>query len=167
MFATCYSTVSNLRQYGQQLQNIYCYFILVFSLLIIDISLSLSSHLYLLSHLCLLYSSSIARQSPKATTWCHQSHQRPPLDVTDHLSSLFCFDFFFFFSFTDFGCGLMGGLGNGWVRMGRLVVGGFGLWAMAVGGLRWWWVDQWWWVGWLVMGESVVGELVVVDFFFF
>ena len=63
-----------------------------------------------------------------------------------------------------FGCGLMGGLGDGWVRMGKSAVGGFGgygsgwvefhgLWDMAVGGLRWvdrWWVSSccwlWWWV---------------------
>ena len=29
------------------------------------------------------------------------------------------------------------GNGSGWVEMGRSVVGGFGLWAMAVGELRW------------------------------
>ena len=29
------------------------------------------------------------------------------------------------------------GNGSGWVEMGRSVVGGFRLWVMAVGGLRW------------------------------
>ena len=99
--------------------------------------LSPSSHLYLLSHLCLLYSSSIARQSPKATTWRHQSHQRPPLDVTDHLSSLFRFDFFFFSFHSRFlavvwWVGLDGQIGGGWVR----VMGYGGGWVeMVMGGL--------------------------------
>ena len=145
-FATCYSTVSNLRRYRQQLHNIYYYFIPVFSLLITDISLSLSlspsSHLYLLSHLCLLYSSSIARQSTMATTQRRRSHQRPPLDTADHLSSLFCFVFFFFFfSFLFFGCGLMGGFGwvdrwwVGWDGDGRISGGGW---------VGWWWTNRWW-----------------------
>ena len=89
----------------------------------------------------------------------HVDHQRPPLDTVDltkdhhsmplticllysALGSFFFFFFsffftFFFFPFTFFGGGLMGGLGDGWVRMGKLVVGGFGLWVMVVGGLRW------------------------------
>ena len=46
------------------------------------------------------------------------------------------------------------GNGSGWVEMCRSVVGRFGLWVMAVGGLRWadrWWVGSgcglWQWVG--------------------
>ena len=42
--------------------------------------------------------------------------------------------------------------------MGRLVVGGFGLWVMAVGGLRC--ADQWWvgsGCGWVEMCRSMVG----------
>ena len=41
-----------------------------------------------------------------------------------------------------FGCGLMDGLGNGWVRMGKSVVGGFGGYSSG-------WVE-------MVMGRSVV-----------
>ena len=66
----------------------------------------------------------------------HADHQRPPFDAVDHLFTLFRFGFFFFlffsfflflffFSFTFLGCGLIGGLGNGWVWMGRSMVGGF------------------------------------------
>ena len=91
-FATCYSTVSNMKRYRQQLHNIII-ILFPFSLSSSQISLSPSSHLYL------LYSSSIARRSPMATTQCCRSHQRPPLDATNHLSSLFCFRFFFFFFF--------------------------------------------------------------------
>ena len=36
--------------------------------------------------------------------------------------------------FTFLGSGLMGGLHNRWIRMGRSIVGGFELWVMAVGG---------------------------------
>ena len=39
------------------------------------------------------------------------------------LAVVFLFVFFFFFFFC---CGLMGGLGNGWLWMDRSVVGGFG-----------------------------------------
>ena len=79
----------------------------------------------------------------------HADHQRPPLDAVDltkdhhstppiicllySASGSFFFFPFFFFPFTFFSCGL----GNGWVWMGRSMVGGFGLWVMAVGGLRW------------------------------
>ena len=35
------------------------------------------------------------------------------------------------------GCVHVVGYGGGWVEMGRSVVGGFRLWVMAVGGLRW------------------------------
>ena len=72
----------------------------------------------------------------------HQSHQRPPLDAADHLSSLFCFGFFFFFSFFLFPVHFFWLWFDGWVRMGRLVVGGFELWVMAMGGLRC--ADRWW-----------------------
>ena len=64
--------------------------------------------------------------------------------------------------------------------MGRLVVGGFGLWVMAVGGLRWadqWWVGSgcglWWWVvggsagdGRISDGESVVVPISVLICFY-
>ena len=158
-----------------------------FSLLFTYISHSPSSHFCILSHLCLLCSSSTEtyntvnkshyfttwrRRSPMAAQRC-RSHQRPPLDAADHLSSLFHFGFFFIFSFFLFSvhffwlwfdgwvqvvgygggwvemCRSVVGYGGGWVEMGRSVVGGFGLWVMAVGGLRWWWADQWGgWVGW-------------------
>ena len=164
-FTTCYSTLTILARYGQQLHNIYYYFIPVFSLAITDISLSPSSHL------CLLYLSFTACQSPMATTQHCRSHQRPPLDAADHLSFLFCFRFFFSFFFflfsvkfflamvwwvssdgqIDGGWVLVVGYGSGWVEF-------HGLWVMAVGGFRWWWADQWWWVGRLVMGESVMAN---------
>ena len=69
-----------------------------FSLLFTYISLFSTSHLCILSHLCLLYSFSTARRSPMAAQR-RRSHQRPPLDAADHLSSLFRFGFFFFFFF--------------------------------------------------------------------
>ena len=105
--------VSNMRRYRQQLQK----FILLFYLLF------LSPHHKYLALFVFSLISVFSIPLPQ-----HADHQRPPLDTTDHLSSLFCFGFFFFFSFlfTFFGCGLMCGLGNGWVWMGRLVVGGFG-----------------------------------------
>ena len=103
-------------------KNLYYYFIYFFSLLITNISLS-SSSLSSLSSLFLFHSTPIT----KGHHLTPPISQKLPLDTTDHLSSLFCFGFFFFsFLFTFFGCGLMCGLGNGWVWMGRLVVGGFG-----------------------------------------
>ena len=156
-FAIYYSTVSNLRQYGQQLHNIYYYFILIFSLFITDISLSVFSSL---SSLFVFHSTPITN-----------GHHLTPLTICLLYSASGSFIFpFCFFPFMFFGCGLMDGLGNGWVRMGKLVVGGFGgyssgwvefhgLWDMAVGGLRW--ADRWWvgygsgWVE-MVMGRSVV-----------
>ena len=155
------SNVCNMLQYRLKFETVRT---IIAKYILLFYSCFLSPHhrylsLRLLFHLCLLYSSSTARRSPKATTRHRRSHQRPPLDTTDHLSSLFCFRFFFFWLlllFTFFGCGLIGGLGNGWVRMGKLVVGGFGLWVMAVvgwllwvmgysgGWVGWWWVNRWW-----------------------
>ena len=133
-----------------------------FSLLFTYISLSPSSHLCILSHLSSLIvfhstpitiGCSTPPISPKTTTW----HRRPfvfsiPLQVL--------FFFFFLFSIHFFWLWFDGwirvvGNGNGWVEMCRSVVGGFGLWVMAAGGLRWadrWWVGSgcglWRWVGW-------------------
>ena len=130
-----YSTISNMRRYRQQLQK----FILLFYLLFLSphhislslsLSLSLSSNLCLLSHLCLLYSSSTTRRSPKATTRCRRSSVFSfPLQV------LFFFPFFLF-PFTFFGCGLMGGLGDGF---GVLL---WGFWCETVVGRMW--VGCWW-----------------------
>ena len=57
----CYSIVSNMRRYGQQWQNIYCYFIPIYSLLITDISLSVFSSLSSLSSLFLFHSMLITK----------------------------------------------------------------------------------------------------------
>ena len=138
MFATCYSTVSNLRWYGHQLQNIYCYFIPVFSLLIIDISLFVFSSLCSLSSLSSLFifhSTPITKGhhlTPSISLKTTTRHRRSSV-FSIPLRVLFFFFPFFIFPFTFFSCGL----GNGWVWMGRSMVGGFGLWVMAVGGLRW------------------------------
>ena len=152
-FATCYSTLIILARYGQQLHNIYYYFIPVFSLVITDISLSPSSHL------CLLYLSFTAHQSPMATTQRCWSHQRPPLDAADHLSSLFRFEFFFsffFFPFTFFGCGLMGEFG--WAN--RWWVGSVGDRQLSGGG----WVSWWWQIG---GGADLCSDLFLSLFFCF
>ena len=105
-FAIYYSTVSNLRQYGQQLHNIYYYFILIFSLFITDISLSVFSSL---SSLFVFHSTPITN-----------GHHSTPLTICLLYSASGSFIFpFCFFPFMFFGCGLMDGLGNGWVRMGK------------------------------------------------
>ena len=64
--------------------------------------------------------------------WVMVVRQRPPLDAAVHLSTLFHFGLFFFFFFL-FSVHFFWLWFDGWVRMGRLVVGGFGLWVMAVG----------------------------------
>ena len=153
-YATCYITVSNLRRYRQQWHNIYYYFI-PFSLSSSQISLSL--HL-LISIFSLISVFSI--HLPQ-----HADHQWPPLDASDHLSSLFHFEFSYF-SFFLFSVHVFWLWFDGLVRMGKLAVGGFSgygggwvefhrLWDMAMGGLRWadrWWVGSccglWRWVGW-------------------
>ena len=82
-----------------------------------------------------------------------RSHQRPPLDAADHLSSLFHFGFFLIFSFFLFSVHFFWLWFDGWVQ----VVGYGGGWVeMVMGGSVGW-------VGRLVMGESVVGESVMVN----
>ena len=121
-----YNIVSNMRRYRKQLQK----FILLFYLLF------LSPHHKYLALFVFSLISVFSIPLPQ-----HANHQRPPLDAADlakattwrHRSFVFSillwvlFFLFFFFSFlfTFFGCGLMCGLGNEWVWMGRLVVGGF------------------------------------------
>ena len=126
MFATCYSTVSNLRWYGHQLQNIYCYFIPVFSLLIIDISLFVFSSLCSLSSLSSLF---IFHSTP-ITKGHHLTPSISLKTTTRHRrSSVFSIPLrvlFFFFLFSFF-------------HSHFLVVG----WAMGgFGWVDWWWVDS-------------------------
>ena len=91
---------------------LYYYFIYFFSLLITDISLSSSTHLCLLSRLCLLYFSSTARRSPKATTRrCRSSVFSIPLRVLSFIRSLFLAVVWW--------VGSNGQFGGGWVQMGR------------------------------------------------
>ena len=153
-YATCYITVSNLRRYRQQWQNIYYYFI-PFYLSSSQISLSFHLLVFIFS-LISIFSIHLPQ---------HADHQWPPLDASDHLSSLFRFKFFYFYFFL-FSVHVFWLWFDGLVRMGKLAVGGFGgygggwvgfhrLWDMAVGGLRW--ADRWW-VGRLVMGESVMAN---------
>ena len=110
---------------------IYIIILFLFSLFSSQISLFLSSRLYLLSHLCLLYSSSIARRSPMATT-----RRLRPFVFSIPLQVLLFFLFSFFCS-----CFLAVVWWVGW----------------AMSGFRW--ADQWW-VGSVVMamgGLSFMG----------
>ena len=112
ILAHCYNTVSNMRQYKQQLQK----FILLFYLLFLSphhryLSLSVFSSMSSLSSLSSLF------LFPQ-----HADHQRPPpLNATDHLSSLFSFVFFSssFFSFFLFSIHFFWLWFDGWVRMGK------------------------------------------------
>ena len=127
--------VSNAKNFGTPLQyrlkyetvqttiaKIYIIILFTFSLSSSQISRSLR----LLSHLCLLYSSSTARRSPKATTWHRRSHKSyhltPPIICLLYSAS----GSFFFFLFCSLFLAVVWCVG--WA------MGGFG------------WVD-WWWVG--------------------
>ena len=93
------STLSNMKAYGEMCYNFNEFFIL-FSLIPLLVSSSFFSQTPI--------NSLISMPTPTPT---HHFHTDLSLAV------VFLFSFFF-------GCGLMGGLGNGWLRMDRLVVGG-------------------------------------------
>ena len=109
ILAHCYSTISNMRRYGQQLQK----FILLFYLLFLSphhryLSLSVFSSMSSLSSLSSLF---LFHNTP--ITKGHH-HSTPPIIYLPCLAScsfLLLFFPFFFFSFSFFGCGLMGGFG--------------------------------------------------------
>ena len=143
---------------------IYIIILFSFSLSLSQISLSFSVFSYLYSLLSL--SSLFVFHSTPITNGHHSMLPISPKTTTRHRRpSVFSIPLrvFFFFSFFLFSVHFFWLWFDGWVRMGKLVVGGFKLWVMAVGGLRWWWANQWWLVGRLVMGKSVVGESVMAN----
>ena len=102
-----YNIVSNMRRYRKQLQK----FILLFYLLF------LSPHHKYLALFVFSLISVFSIPLPQ-----HTDHQRPPpLNATDHLSSLFSFVFFSssFFSFFLFSIHFFWLWFDGWVRMGK------------------------------------------------
>ena len=128
------SMLSNMKAYREICYNFNEFFIL-FSL----IPLSVSSSFFLKHRLVLSYSlipsyflphhqfPSTPTPTPNplpmpTPTPTHQFHANANANASLPRRSLSSCGFFFFFFF---GCGLMGGLGNGWLRMDRSVVGGF------------------------------------------
>ena len=109
------STLSNMKAYGEMCYNFNEFFIL-FSLIFLLISSSFFFSITdPISH-PLIFSS-----SPSILFHAH-AHTNADASLPRRSLSSCGFSFFFFF----FGCGLMGGLGNGWLWMDRSVVGGFG-----------------------------------------
>ena len=102
------STLSNMKAYGEMCYNFNEFFIL-FSLIFLLISSSFFFSITdPISH-PLIFSS-----SPSILFHAH-AHTNADASLPRQSLSSCGFSFFFFF----FGCGLMGGLGMGWVRMGK------------------------------------------------
>ena len=109
------SSLSNMKAYGE-----ICYKFNEFFLLFSLISLSISSSFFL-KHRSSISHPLIFSSSPSILFHAH-AHTNTDASLPRRSLSSCGFSFFFFF----FGCGLMGGLGNGWLWMDRSVVGGFG-----------------------------------------
>ena len=108
-----------------------CYNFNEFFILFSLIPLSVSSSFFFLKHRSVpsyfLIPSYFPPTPTPNPTPTHQFHIDADADANanaslPHRSLSNCGFCFFFF----FGCGLMGGLGNGWLQMDRSVVGGFG-----------------------------------------
>ena len=135
------SMLSNMKAYREICYNFNEFFIL-FSLIPLSVSSSFFSQTpissLIFSHPLIFSSSpsvpfhahthteSVADANANTDASIPRQRQRQRITSTPVSLQLWFLFFFFFFFFSFFGCGFMGGLGNGWLRMDRSVVGGFG-----------------------------------------